>query len=137
MDPKTSIKNHSRSCGRNRSNCIYSTIARLGDLIAHRVEADSRGELNLASLGVYQKPKNPPASKKMEYIQIEFRTHNERLRFEAEFRVTQKIYQKKHSLHYADRRNEKQHDSVSLFFCLSCLKSIYTPLGMIDLEAST
>lgn len=82
-------------------------------MIAQRVEADRREELNLASLGVHQKPKNPPAVKKMKYIQIEFRTHDERLKFEARFRETQQIYQRKLSLYYADMRKEKQDHSVS------------------------
>lgn len=82
-------------------------------MIARRVEADSREELNLASLGVHQKPKNPSAVKKMKYIQIEFRTHDERIKFEARFRETQKIYQTKLSLYYADMRKEKQNHSVS------------------------
>lgn len=111
MDPKTSIKDHSCSCGRNRSNCIHSTIERSGDLIARRVEADSREDLNLASLGVHQK--HPAAAKKMKYIQIEFRTHDERLKFEARFRDTQKIYQTKLSLYWAEMRKAKQDHSVS------------------------
>lgn len=82
-------------------------------MIARRVEADRREELNLASLGVHQKPKNLPAVKKMKYIQIEFRTHDERLKFEARFRETQQIYQSKLSLYYADMRKEKQNHSVS------------------------
>ena len=54
----------------------------------------------------------------MKHIQIEFRTHDERLKFEARFRETQTIYHKKLSLYYADMnmRKEEQIHSVSLFF---------------------
>lgn len=83
-------------------------------MIARRVEADSREDLNLASLGVHQNPKHAAAVKKMKYIQIEFRTHDERLKFETRFKDTQKIYQTKLSLYYAEMRKEKQNHSVSL-----------------------
>ncbi len=115
MDPKTSIKDHSCACGRTRSNCLHSTLERSRDLIAQRVGAGSSEELNLASLGVHQKPKHPTAVKKMKHIQIEFRTHDERLKFEARFRETQRIYHNKLVLYHADMRKEKQNHSVSLF----------------------
>lgn len=113
MDPKTNIKDHSCTCGRNRSNCIHSTIEKSGDLIAQRVEADRDPEdLNLASLGVFQKPKHPVSVKRLRYIQIEFTTHEERSKFETRFRETQQIYQRKLSLYWAEMRKEKK-DNVS------------------------
>lgn len=81
--------------------------------MVRRVEADSREQLNLASLGVYQKPKSPPAFKKMKYIQIEFRTRDERVKFEARFRDTQTIYKTKLSLYYEGMKTEKQDHRVS------------------------
>lgn len=114
VNPKTIIRDHSCSCGRNRSNCIHSTIESSGDLIARRVETDrNRGDLNLASLGVHQKPEHPTPVKKMKYIQIEFRTHAERIKFEDRFEETQKIYLTKNSHYWADMRREKQDHSVS------------------------
>lgn len=81
--------------------------------MARRVEADSGEELNLASLGVHQTPKSPPTIKKMKYIQIEFRTRDERVKFEDRFKETQKIYQRKLSLYYAAMKKEKQNHNVS------------------------
>lgn len=83
-------------------------------MLTRRVEAGrGRGGLNLASLGVHQQPKHPTSVKKMKYIQIEFRTHDERVKFEARFRETQTIYQTKLSLYWAEMRKDKQDHSVS------------------------
>lgn len=130
MDPKTVIKDHSCSCGKNRSNCIHSVIERPGDLIAQRFEAEGdHQELNLASLGLHQKPKHPASAKRMKYIQIEFRTHDERNRFETRFRDTQRIYQTIHSFYWADLRIEEQNHGVSFFSFSSYLMSMCNPLG--------
>lgn len=95
-------------------------------MLAQRVGADSREELNLASLGAHQKPKYPTAVKKMKDFQIDFKNHDERFEFEARFRDTQRIY---HRLHRAQMRKEKQHHTVSLFLYFFLINVYVQPVG--------
>ena len=122
MGPKINAKDYCYSCGRDRSNCIHSTILKSGGALrARRVEAASIEKLNLTSLGVYQKPKYPSAFKKMNNIQIEFKTLDERLKFEAQFKLTQEFYQARLSHYDADVRDitsGKLDSGVSLIFII-------------------
>lgn len=114
MDKKTTTKEHSCSCGRSRINCTHSIIERSGDLVGRRVEAEKQDEdMNLATLGIYQKPKNLTTVRKMKYIHIDFKTHEERINFETRFDETKNIYNEKLYRYWENMRIQKKDHSVS------------------------
>lgn len=85
-------------------------------MIARRVEAKNPDEeLNLATLGRYQKPQTPIPVKKMKYIRIEFRTQDERIKFENCIKETKDIYNQKLHLYWEEMRIQQQDHNVSLF----------------------
>lgn len=105
VDRKTMIKEDRCACNKKKSNCIHTTIERSGELVGRRVEAAGENEeLNLATLGTFQTPKNPDLVKKLRYVQIEFKTQVERLKFVERFEETKNIYQKKAYWYYEDMR---------------------------------
>lgn len=97
VDKKTMIVEDRCACNKKKSSCIHATIERSGDLVGRRVEAAGENEeLNLATLGTFQTPKHPTdLVKKLRYVQIEFKTEVERLKFADRFEQTKQIYQKK------------------------------------------
>ena len=124
VDKKTVLKDHSCSCGRNRTNCIHSTLERSGDMAARRVEAEKADEeLNLANLGIYQRPKTHISVKKMKYIHIEFKTREERVNFESRINETKQIYNEKLHWYWEDMRIQQQDQNVSLFQTMLMNKS--------------
>lgn len=109
VDKKTRIVEDRCACSKKKSNCIHATIERSGELVARRVEAAGENEeLNLATLGSFQTPKNPPdLIKKLRYVQIEFKTEVERIRFAERFEQTKQIYQNKAYWYHEDMRQAK------------------------------
>lgn len=110
VDQKTVIIRDRCACSKKKLNCIHSTIERSGDLVGRRVEAAGENEeLNLATLGTFQTPKNPPdLVKKLRYVQIEFKTEVERLKFAERFEQTKQIYQNKAYLYHEEMRQVKR-----------------------------
>lgn len=65
-------------------------------MAARRVEAETPvEELNLATLGIYQKPQTLVSVKKLKYIHITFKTQEERIKFENRINETKQIYNEK------------------------------------------
>ena len=92
-------------CACNRkSNCTHSTIERSDNLIARRVDAAGA---NLATLGTFQTPQHPDLVKKLRYVQIEFKTEDERLKFAERFEETKKIYNSRIYWYHEDMRRER------------------------------
>lgn len=122
VDEKTILKDHSCSCGRKRTNCIHSTIEKPKELVAQRVQAEREGEeLNLAVLGTYQKPKHPDLIKGMKWIQISFKTHDERLKFEKMYAETKTIYKKKLAKYHEEMRQTKaDHEGLDRYEWRTC-----------------
>lgn len=115
MDKKTIIKDHSCSCGRDRTNCTHSIVERAGDMAARRVEAETPDEeLNLATLGIYQKPQNLVPVKKMKYIHIDFKTPEERIKFESRIKETKQIYNEKLHWYWEEMRTQQRDHDVSI-----------------------
>ena len=84
-------------------------------MVARRVEAENPDEeLNLATLGRYQQPQTPGPVKKMKYIRIEFRTHDERIKFENCIKETKEIYNQKLHWYWKEMRIQQQDHNVSL-----------------------
>lgn len=116
MDNKTIIKDHSCSCDKNRDNFIHSTIQSSGDRAARRVEAETPvEELNLATLGIYQKPQTLVPVKKLKYIHITFKTQEERIKFENSINETKQIYNEKLHWYWEEMRKQQQDHNVSMF----------------------
>ena len=109
VDKKTTVVEDRCACNKKKSSCIHATIERSGDLVGRRVEAAGENEeLNLATLGTFQTPKNPPdLVKKLRYAQIEFKTEVERLNFTDRFEQTKQIYQKKAYWYHEDMRQAR------------------------------
>lgn len=108
MDDKTIIKDDSCKCGRKRTNCTHSTIERPGELVAQRVQPEKDDdELNLATIGTYQKPRHPDLVKKMKYLHIDFKTQEDRIKFEEKFDQTKCIYKKKKALYHEEMWREQ------------------------------
>ena len=122
VDEKTMLKDHSCSCGRKRTNCIHSTIEKPKELVAQRVQAERDGEeLNLALLGTYQKPKHSELIKGMKWIQIHFKTHDERVKFEKMYAETKIIYKKKLAKYHEEMRQTKaDHEGLDRYEWLTC-----------------
>lgn len=103
------IKGDSCECGTKKIKCIHSTIERSGELVARRVEAiRDDEELNLASLGVYQLPKHPDLVKKLKWVHIDFKTHEDRIRFDEAFNQTRCIYTEKLYRYWEEMKREKE-----------------------------
>lgn len=85
-------------------------------MAARRVEAEKADEeLNLANLGIYQRPKTLIPVKKMKYIHIEFKTPEERVKFESRIDETKQINNKELHSYWEDIRIQRQDQNVSLF----------------------
>lgn len=111
VDNETMIINDRCACNKKKSSCLHVTIERSSELVGRRVElAGENDELNLATLGTFQKPKNPELVKKLRYAQIEFKTEAERLKFAQRFEETKRIYQNKvHRYHEEMRQARGNH----------------------------
>lgn len=108
VDGKTVIKEDRCACSTKKSNCIHTTIERSGELVGRRVEAAGENEeLNLATLGTFQTPKNPDLVKKLRYVQIEFKTQDERLKFTKRFEETKEIYKNRAFWYHEDMRQAR------------------------------
>ena len=109
VDKKTMIIPDRCPCNKKKMNCIHATIERSGNLVGRRVEAAGENdELNLATLGTFQTPRNPPdLVKKLRYVQIEFKTEGERLKFAERFEQTKQIYQNKAYWYHEEMRRAK------------------------------
>lgn len=109
VDKKTMIVQDRCACNKKKSSCIHATIERSGDLVGRRVDATGENEeLNLATLGTFQTPKNPPdLVKKLRYVQIEFKTEDDRLKFADRFEQTKQIYEKKAYWYHEDMRQAR------------------------------
>ena len=77
---------------------MISVIERSGDIIARRVEAEQLDdEMNLAALGLIQKPKIPVSNKKMECIHIVLKPQEERIKSDQCFIQTKEVSDEKMS----------------------------------------
>ena len=94
MDKKTGLE-ESCGCDRRKKICIHSTISRSGDLLARRIAASSSHVVNLAKLGLAQAPKLPEHERKVKWLHIDFKSQEDRARFERGVEETKKIYENK------------------------------------------
>lgn len=67
VDVKTMMQEDRCACRIKNLNCIHVTIERLDQLRARLIDNE---ELNLATLGKFQTPKNPKHVQKLRYLQI-------------------------------------------------------------------
>lgn len=110
VDPETVIKNDSCGCNMGEKNCIHVTIESSGSLVGRQIKAAAAGEnqgLNLAMLGTFQAPKRPDLVKNLSYIQIDFETPEQRLKFTDRFEETKEIYKRRLCAYYEDMRRAR------------------------------
>lgn len=88
--------------------CIHSTIERSGELVGRRVGAVRDEELNLASLGTHQPPEHSDLVKKLKWVHIDFKTHEDRIRFDEAFNQTKHIYVEKLYWYWKEMKREKE-----------------------------
>ena len=107
MDNKTEAR-ATCGCDRKKQGCIHSTISRSGELLARRIISINGQPANLAKLGEYQAPKNPDSERKLKWLHIDFKSQEDRERFEHEFELTKKIYDSKLARYHGEMSREKQ-----------------------------
>lgn len=84
-------------------------------MVARRVEAETPDEeLNLATLGMYRKPRTLASVKRMKWIHIEFKNQNERIKFESRIGESKRIYNEKLHLYWKAMRTQQMNHIVSM-----------------------
>lgn len=84
-------------------------------MVARRVEAQIPDEeMNLATLGIYQKPRTLVPVKRMKWIHIDFKTQEERIKFESRITESKQIYNEKLYWYWEAMRTQQINQHVSI-----------------------